>query len=204
MGCDINVVVQRRGDAGWEVLDLPPHVAANLQHRNYSLFGILAGVRDGGATPISRPRGLPGDLKLTGDDEIALPDGESRVETVRSGCCCEIASYDWSQPVRRVGVVHHRDYWAWNKYGRAEWADPRSSCQGVSGPGIVVVPDEEGQKLPMPDRGAPDTGGTYVSCTWSVTAAYAAGAFYTTALPWLLSQACGDPACIRLVFGFDS
>lgn len=58
MGTDIHVVLQKSKKGIWKT------ISALEVGRNYSLFGILAGVRsvpDGG--PISEPRGLPSDLK---------------------------------------------------------------------------------------------------------------------------------------------
>jgi hypothetical protein len=66
MGCDIHAMIERRathkGDSGepelwpWWINSGDPDL-----NRDYTLFGILAGVRDDSVTPISEPRGIPED-----------------------------------------------------------------------------------------------------------------------------------------------
>src|SRR5687768_8802356 len=67
MGCDIHIVAQRRNEAGeWvevhgDFLEGPDP----FDWRSYGMFAFLAGVRNySDITPISEPRGLPGDFNL--------------------------------------------------------------------------------------------------------------------------------------------
>jgi hypothetical protein len=70
MGCDIHLFVEVRDGGAWR----PVKVAWDMFGRNYDLFAILAGVRNGcgfagsvtgtGFVPISEPRGLPADLSV--------------------------------------------------------------------------------------------------------------------------------------------
>lgn len=58
MGCDIHGVLQHKEKGQWvdkEILDID---------RNYSLFGVLAGVRGFYEVPIDEPRGLPKDFHV--------------------------------------------------------------------------------------------------------------------------------------------
>lgn len=73
MGADIHAVLQVRRDGRWHTIpeaDLPEECRAYWRHapsewepawevRNYTMFGILAGVRDHDVTPIAEPRGIP-------------------------------------------------------------------------------------------------------------------------------------------------
>lgn len=85
MGCDIHLWVEKKTDAGWEMVmefdtfrekkwfaDLPEdervkYGAMPYEGRNYSLFAILANVRnrkEDPLTPIDRPRGIPDDASV--------------------------------------------------------------------------------------------------------------------------------------------
>lgn len=56
MGCDIHVFLEVRKDSKWILMN-QPHV-----HRDYQLFGHIAGVRDDSQVLLVEPRGLPNDL----------------------------------------------------------------------------------------------------------------------------------------------
>ena len=57
MGCDIHCFTEVFRDGKWEFEDYGP-----FDDRSYSLFGLLAGVRNYYAvTPIDEPRGIPDD-----------------------------------------------------------------------------------------------------------------------------------------------
>lgn len=58
MGCDIHSFAEKKTDSGYEPVDQHP-----FSKRNHEVFGFLADVRNYSAvTPISTPRGLPGDV----------------------------------------------------------------------------------------------------------------------------------------------
>ena len=63
MGCDIHTVWQKRDGHKW--VDVPSDYD---ESRNYSLFGILAGVR-GDGPPIVEPRGYPSDFEVGEDND---------------------------------------------------------------------------------------------------------------------------------------
>jgi hypothetical protein len=80
VGCDIHAYVEVQGDQDWQkvgaVFDNPdyrpesppndwntPRTDHPIRWRDYTLFGILAGVRNrSGNQPIAEPRGLPSDV----------------------------------------------------------------------------------------------------------------------------------------------
>jgi hypothetical protein len=77
MGCDIHFYVERKVNGVWEAVPdehgpIHPYYSENNQNealnincwtvaRNYSLFGILAGIRSN-IEPINDPKGMPGDV----------------------------------------------------------------------------------------------------------------------------------------------
>ena len=69
MGTDIHVVIERRNKTykdrwvKFEDSEIPEDIDLDLEHRNYMLFSIFAGVRNfrNGVTPISEPKGIPED-----------------------------------------------------------------------------------------------------------------------------------------------
>lgn len=111
MGCDIHAVVQRRTGDTWETVTPPETMLGQYEKlpfeiRNYTLFGILAGVRSNEFPVIAEPRGIPADAGATygtGDPEIAvsyLADDDKKWLGEHSHSwltTAEIAAYDWSQ-----------------------------------------------------------------------------------------------------------
>lgn len=66
MGCDIHVRVERRVGTSYNIVHMRP---PPFKHRNYSVFGFLADVRNYSAVPpISQPRGVPPDINYSEDD----------------------------------------------------------------------------------------------------------------------------------------
>lgn len=67
MGCDIHFYVEHKVDGVWKQAFFPDAETERdgkywYHGRNYLLFGLLAGVRNEHATPLSKPRGIPSDL----------------------------------------------------------------------------------------------------------------------------------------------
>lgn len=58
MGCDIHTFTEVKIDGKWYTADQPD------VSRWYTLFGKMAGVRDGIIEPISQPKGLPEDISV--------------------------------------------------------------------------------------------------------------------------------------------
>jgi hypothetical protein len=142
MGCDIHLYVENRTGGKWVSVDLwsnqyseaTPSVAYDdmLYHeRNYSLFSILANVRNGygfagvptgqGFVPIAAPRGLPQDVsaEVAAVSESWGADGHSHSYlTVR-----EILDFDWNQKTTLCGWVNPNQFRQWKVNGRpASWS----------------------------------------------------------------------------------
>lgn len=115
MGCDIHMAVEVRRNGKWERV-LPPESAWDpwlvvngwmddarqswYDGRNYTLFGVLAGVRNYDVDPISKPRGFPPDP----GDEVAKMIADDGLESWWLGdhshtwlTLDEVLAYDWDQ-----------------------------------------------------------------------------------------------------------
>lgn len=240
MGTDIHLQVERQNDNGvWERV-LPPrcmdawhreHLIENpndawtiraakynwYNDRNYSLFGMLADVRNGrgfagallgdGFIPISEPRGLPDDLSaeldqknFDHDDECAfwLGDHSWSWLTVK-----ELLDYNWNQTTKECCLVPYSYFLKWRKSAPAE-PDPKECDEpfgfaaDISGKDIVKC-DMADLDSNLLYRGVKPT---HVRVWWNNTYADCAGNFYTEVLPELTKL--GAPDRVRIVFGFDS
>ncbi len=217
MGTDIHLVVERyREDFGWQRVDPPKHLwdeywlkeyertrdPIRLDYarrwytdRNYSLFAILADVRNGfgfagtpisrGFKPISAPRGIPKDFEQKDPDEL----GDHSFSWL---LVSELLTYDWNQTTHLFSVVPIDEVPA---PGRPPVGD---SCGWISGRGIRVDAFEIGPCRQKEEEGP----FTHKQIAWPVTYAEAARNFYTEVLPEL--RKLGPPEKTRIVFGFDS
>lgn len=101
MGWDIHIAVEAFNPHTnqWELQEWDKSIS-----RNYSLFSVLAGVRNSRpdtltsngypVTPISEPRGLPKDLSLETDMKVYLGDHSFSWVTLK-----ELKEYNWGMPV---------------------------------------------------------------------------------------------------------
>jgi hypothetical protein len=143
-----------------------------LDSRNYSLFAILADVRNGSGfagvdtgdrvEPISEPRGIPEDAsaevqKYMGHMGV---DGHSHsYHTLR-----DLKAYDWDAPITYRGYVKALDYIDMKERGWPEdktVRPPGEISGGISGSGIVCfTPDgfERWVELGYPFTRQPETG----------------------------------------------
>ena len=91
MGCDIHGYIEfrnpERNPKRWE-----PMGGQLWLERNYLMFGLLAGVRDGGAMHIP-PRGIPGDLGWEADEDYHLYISE--VADDRGKSCTQTDALSW-------------------------------------------------------------------------------------------------------------
>ncbi|MCC6314194.1 MAG: hypothetical protein IT337_09265 [Thermomicrobiales bacterium] len=174
------------------------------QRRNYDVFAMLAGVRNGmgfagcdtgdGFVPIAEPRGFPADLS------VYMRRAAERVEHTPSWLnLSELESYDWTQRTRRRGWVELAEFLVFQAAGKPhEWSG------GVSGGMVAHVSNAEmGQVADgMIDLGEKRP---YTQVEWGVTYAEAAGSFYTETLPKLREIRAMDRVIdLRIVFWFDS
>ncbi len=189
MGCDIHVLIERRVNDKWE--RVPHRVPWREQYdgadpstlllpdafdnRNYDLFGVLAGVRNGTwgepNPPIAQPRGWPEDSAwpFNVDGDKASPwvgDHSHSWVTLR-----ELEDYPWDARARKRGWVTHEQA---AKF-RADGIPP--SCYAAGG-----------------------NHGEYIE--WTETRLSAVRDWPTIVLPIL--RTLGSPDDVRLVFGFDS
>ena len=210
MGCDIHFYVEKNVDGKWISADkwivdkyMDKKVEQELYDgRNYSLFAILADVRNGygfagcktgeGFKPISSPRGLPVDMsqEVGNRAEMWGLDGHSHSWLTVE----ELDSYDWNQKTQKCGWVGAEDFKEWKENGI-----PSSWCGGVSGPDIKRLSNEIMNQAII--SGA-DTKGMYTEVEWEMVYRDCVDVFLSDTMPKL--RAFGDPDKVRIVFWFDN
>lgn len=222
MGTDIHVCVERRVDGMWNAVLKPDDYTEDSLYwldvnRNYSLFAILADVRNGyggdGFIPISKPRGLPSDVSA----EILKDHAEGWDHSISWLTLQEILDYDWTQITKRRGWVNGPAYFKWIQYNKRCGESPAEWCGFVGGTGIkhitVAQMDEEIRKIEQqyPDyrdyhkrfKAVEETlGDTYCLIEWVQPYYKCCRYFLSDVIPQLLRI--GKPEDVRLVFWFDS
>jgi hypothetical protein len=172
--------------------------------RNYTLFGILADVRNGicsffrgpstgqEAKPISMPKGLPEDVssyvKLQSDEWDC--DGHSHSWFTLQ----ELLDYDWNSGIKHVGLVGKEEYKEFKNSG-----SPNSWCGGSS---ATLISNQEMEdwiddKIKFDEEKFIQT-----LIEWYTPAKDSAGSFYTDSIEKL--KQLGDPEDVRIVFWFDN
>jgi hypothetical protein len=253
MGTDIHLYIERRTATGWQRVRPTAYTCSWCQgggkksdksgddcywcdgkgttteeygDRNYNLFAMLAGVRNGrgfagvdtgdGFEPLSEPRGLPDDtsLKNTDDDDYDSPGHIWLGYHSFSHCTlAEVLAYDYSRTTKHRGIVDSAEYAKWVEFGRK--GPPDNWCGGISGGGVKIVSNTELDELiangtaPTSGSGGPfdhpksANGLSYFTrIEWEETYRQSAGAAWFEFL-----EACrplGKPEDVRFVFGFDS
>lgn len=155
MGTDINFYTERRDGDRWVTCDewigesedeyRVPYGKHMCEDRNYDLFAILAGVRNGhgfagvdtgeGFVPIAAPRGVPDDCCA----EFRRFVDEGGIEHTPSYCTvAELLAYDWTRETTKRGILDLSEYLRWRPWRDNYGEFPRSWSGGVSGPGIVI------------------------------------------------------------------
>lgn len=235
MGCDIHFRVEKRVDGVWkhaekmvpnkywEPGDDEPEMEAEKLYsgRNYSLFSILANVRNGrgfagcdtgdGFKPIAMPRGLPPDVSqpVKDDSERWGCDGHSHTWLTLA----EVLAFDWTQTTKQRGWVNALEAEEWLRL--KEWnIHPPSWCGSVGG-GMVkhismvemeqLIKDVHAQypiyrdfKQELENRYCH----TYALAEWEIDYARCCKDFWVETIPALLRL--GKPEDVRLVFWFDN
>jgi len=105
MGCDIHIYIEHRGYEEGRPWEMVASDEATFDHRNYSLFGVLAGVRRDGP-PIAEPRGLPRDCSEEVRKRLEEPDYHSRTWFTLK----ELLDFDWGSHPERENCV---DFLEW-------------------------------------------------------------------------------------------
>lgn len=234
MGCDIHLYVEKRVGGKWASADtffrdedgwlstydnsgkLKNH--AFYHGRNYSLFAILADVRNGfgfagvdtgdALVPICQPKGLPENASEEVITMASYYGGDGRSHswlTVR-----EIQEYDWTQVAVKRGVVSPAEYARYLLVG-----EPRAWVGAAVGGAVRNVSNREmeAEILQGADRAiswvdfrrlAADQSQTevYTQVSWEVPYYDCATVFLSQTLPrlWRL----GGPDDVRIVFFFDN
>lgn len=237
MGCDIHIYVERRGgdrwistDAWYDGPDQPGRrtvykwgpgftreAGPIYSSRNYDLFAILAGVRNGrgfagcdtgdGFAPISLPRGVPKDASPEYFHEVERwgNDGHSHSYLTVG----EIMAYDWTQTTTKRGAVSPKEFARFYLTGR-----PDSWSGAVIGGGAHHISNDEmlalikngRENFTWKDYHAMDNGGLiashYTQVSWQVKYYEIAREFLGETLPQLWRL--GAPEDVRIVFFFDN
>jgi len=143
MGCDIHFFVEVKDSNGnWVNNNNCKYIC-----RNYSLFSILANVRNGeGFNYIDSPRGLPLDISLYvknnakefgyGNREIGYGHNYSWL------FLRELVEYDWSQIIERSGFVDEISYNEFKKNGK-----PSSWSGSVMGKMVRLISNKEMEEV---------------------------------------------------------
>lgn len=201
MGTDIHGRLQRRWNPESAYADIGPIE----DERNYAVFAMLAGVRNGFGfagcktheplVPISEPRGLPDDNpKYEGEDaDWMFGDHSFSWVTLR-----ELLDWPgWGQELHMTGILDREEY----ERVMREGGTPKSWCGGIGGPGVVQTTHESIQAGTAPENW------TCAQYEWRTPFRDRVRLFrmwldYIEAKHgWELES---DPGAIRLVFGFDS
>lgn len=245
MGCDIHFYVERRVDGRWVTADKwtpnkyasdddpsEPKLAIEYKDRfysgrSYSLFAILADVRNGrgfagvktgeGFNPIAEPRGIPEDCCPEYRAEAERWDGDGHSHSYFT--VAELLAYDWTQITRRQGYVTPAEWAKWKMDGK-----PDGWCGMVGGGQVKHISNEEMEAavkasgvdmwdLAYPGLGkrretmaavAAQTGGSpYTLVTWEEP-------YYKAIDPDFLAEIMprlwqlGKPEDVRIVFFFDN
>ena len=146
MGCDIHCTweVRRTQSGPWENMDTWDDgypARPILDDRNYSLFAMLAGVRNmDDIVPIAEPRGLPSDM---------APETEAYFGSYRAGNHSaswldleDLCAYDYTQLVRLDREVSALSFYRWESRGRKRGESPPSSSYWVGGDIKHLTEDE--------------------------------------------------------------
>lgn len=221
MGCDIHCFVEKKVNRKWKkitgfVSDLYrkdneyfsgpkfKNSESPIDGRVYSLFAILANVRNGRGfagcdtgdrvDPISNPKGLPEDCSIEVKKEADSwgSDGHSHSYlTVK-----ELCDYDWDTSIVNRGYVTAEIYDQFKKTG-----NPYPCCGHVGGLNVMKVSNET--ILQLSERN-PDIS-FYTKIEWKTSARIEQEDFLTKSLPQLIERCeMNDLESVRIVFWFDN
>jgi hypothetical protein len=195
------------------ILDVP-YTLRYYTTRNYSLFAILAGVRNGlrgDFGPIAAPKGIPADAspEVT---RLAAQRGEW-VHDHSWLTLAEIFAYDWTQVVTQHGYVDAEHYYLWTLWGRDHGEPPQRYANGVTGDivteeemvrYIARILDTESRpyRAHVTARIAEELAGVYCDVAWVLPYHSLCLGFWGNVVPRLLRL--GPPEKVRIVFWFDS
>lgn len=228
MGCDIHPrVEEKKPDGKWvDITDFLclhyPEVITIINHRNYTVFSVLANVRNNGdINPIDDPRGFPEDSIYYGSEytgyKIPQPKGQLDLLSYEEGYSSEeddtiflgdhshswvgleeLLDYDWDQTFEDSGWVDMESYRSMGKV-----TIPKSWCGDIGGGGVEKVTNEEMDRLCATYlEGTQLSKHFYTYVTWKVSYREYTADF--VAAINRLHKFIINPNNLRLIFGFDS
>lgn len=218
MGCDIHLYVEKKVKGKWVPCDIwgkdkyweegEPLLSVDYDDyfyngRNYSLFAILADVRnnygfvgcDGGEkfNIIAKPKGLPNNISSNVKrmaESWGSDDHSHSWFTLK-----ELRDFDWEQEATLRGYISLEAYIKWVRDGKPHLD---SCCGNVSGGKVVKV---EESAVGNVDFGMVDVD-VYVHVEWKESYRSCCPAFLNKTLPRL--EELGKPEDVRIVFWFDN
>ena len=206
MGCDIHYTFQRKDENNnWvDTNDGQEYGKDNYIGRNYLLFSVLAGVRNGFGfantptyvpiEPIDEPRGIPQDINYDFDYEFTDDDencsrvwyGDHSYSYLTSD---EILDYfKTKRAVSRCGVITLAAYYEWDGVRQ-----PDMWCGAISGPNVSTFDTQGVRGCVIPDYY------THVKIEWQVDLEESLAYFVES-----IKQLHAKYGVVRLVFGFDN
>ena len=240
MGTDIHMACEVRRDGKWHLVTdkvfLNPWYDPNSTYtwcqeqytnipydgRNYSLFAILANVRNGygfagcktgdGFIPISKPKGYPDDMCDELLSDIYMSDDSyddlnrpylSNEHSASYLTLQELLNFDWTRTSRSCGWVSEETYKDYIMKG----LHPDTWCGGVSGQNIIHLTEFEMAALIQGNYKRIEGKTYYTFCYFNPkTYAEFAGGFYENTIPVLktLIPEGVTEEDVRIVFDFDS
>ncbi len=172
----------------------------SLRSRNYTLFGILADVRNysNNVKPIDLPRGLPNDVSFEvkrQSDQEGLDGHSHSWFTLR-----ELLAYDWdTQKINYREYVTPNGYKEYKKNGRASW----NGYHRHSEIGIEISNGEMSAVCNGIYKNLDENEIYYTEVRWSETLRDVAGRDSVNGILDKLASY-GEPDEVRLVFWFDN
>lgn len=213
MGTDIHPRCEIMKKGVW--FDVTAHVNMELwdflEQRNYTLFAVLANVRNGYGFAgvktgdplryISHNRGIPSNSPNAGQEESYMFGDHSLTWVTLK----ELIDYDWEQINSVTGVISEEQ---WLEFRRKR-EPPMSYSQGVSGRNIVTISEKEAKELYDKDNNElrrdeeNEDVVYYVRVEWQTKLINRVGNFVKKTIPYLQSLV-ENPHHLRIVMGFDS
>jgi len=234
MGCDIHLYVERKINGKWVSADkwtpdeeeserkVVTYDDSFYNGRNYSLFAILADVRNEGTAydpndavdaefnVIVPPRGIPKDACSSVKAEAVVWDWDGHNHSWLT--LAELLAFDWTQKNQCAGIIYSASaYWCWQLYKKQRGERPDSYCMGTSKKTVTeagVFPLINAWVKATPFRepkfsAAMDEAFPYsVKVEWEATYYQCCTHFLGTVIPRLLRL--GKPDDVRIVFWFDN
>lgn len=115
MGCDIHGFIEVKIGKNWYVYDKVG------SERDYTLFGILAGVRDERVAPVSELKGVPEDASIVVKAEVKSWEGDGHSHTWLSATEMKQAYKEYVKIVKRTWLDEGMDSSVYQLYLYGDW-----------------------------------------------------------------------------------